>query len=229
MTNLYGLNAVTRSNGYGTKSQSVDEIYNSFVLGKVGKQEIQEPESVAGRFIEDVFAPVVTATAEDTSRISWASRFPTFSKIISKGGKVFDGLTGFIELGKSIYNETFKPNGSGEEIVVSVGRAVAKSATTSAILGAGMALTSSVFPLLVPGTLVIAAAGAGLWYLPNMAARAAENTIRGLGYAAGFSGQQGREAYDWLQEKGVQIGNKISQAEDAAVRFKELLASRKAR
>jgi hypothetical protein len=230
MTSLYGFNAVTRSNNLEPKSQTVDDVYNSFVLGGIRNREIAErSESFARRALENVVAPVIVETAEKKSPFSWASRFPTLSKIVGKGGKLFDGLTGILSLGKSIYKEAHKPNGSGEEIVVAVGNTVARSATTALLTSAGLALTSSVFPLLVPGILTVAAVGAGLWYLPDMAASATEKTIRGLGYAAGLSGEQGRDAYEWLQEKGMQIGNKISQAEDGVDQFKELLERRKYR
>lgn len=229
MTNLYGFNAVTRSNGYGQKPQSIDDIYNSLVLGNVENKEIKKSENIATKFLEDVFAPVITETAEKTSRISWASKFPTFAKIVGFGGKFLDAATGIVDLGKTVYEEAMNPSRSGEKIVVSVGKTVAKSLTTSAIAGVTIALTSSVFPLLIPSALVIAAGAAGIWYLPDIVARGVEKTIRGLGYAAGYSGSQGREAYEWLQEKDRQIGGKISQAEAAVTEFKELLAERKGR
>lgn len=217
-----------RSNDSYSNRLTVDDVYNAVVVRGQPTVTIQPQETVAQRMRDEVFFPMLTETADPKhGDLSWAKKFPAISKFARGAGKGLDGLTGIFEFGRAIYREQDSGIQTGEEVVVAAGKSVAKIATTGVIIGGAQALFAGVSPILVPPIVTLAAAGAGFYFLPRMAADLTENLIRGAGYASGATGERGRDAYESIKDSVVQIENKFESAGQALVDFKEMIDRRK--
>lgn len=223
MSDLKLNNYYSRGNG---GFRSVDEVYRAVVLNQPLNVE-PEKRSWHERLAEDVVTPSLNEIV-DNKRSIFRMTYPTISRVFGKIFRAFDIVGGV----KDVYQGWQKDltSGSyGEETAVAVGKNVIKAATSSAILASGVALSTGVFPLLVPGILTAGLVGAGLYYLPDLAAKGTEHLIRGFGYLVGNRNELARQSYDSLNNTVSSVQNKFYQAESAINDFHELIAQRKGR
>jgi hypothetical protein len=219
-----------RSNDSYSNRVTVDDVYNAVVVQGQPTVSLNREEPFAQRMRDDVFFPMLTETADPKhGDLSWGKRFPAISKAVRGAGKIFDGLTGLLDLGKAIFKEQDMGISTGEEVVVSAGKSVAKIATTGVIIGGAQALFAGIFPVIVPPIVTLAAAGAGFYFLPKLAADVTENLIRGAGYASGATGERGRESLDWIKGTVNQIENKLESAAQGLGDFRAMIDRRKGR
>jgi hypothetical protein len=204
--------------------RSVDEVYKAVVLNQPLNVE-PEKRSWHERLSDDVVAPSLGEVV-DNKRSIFRMTYPSISRVFGKIFRAFDIVGGVKEVYQGLQKD-ISTGGFGEETVVAVGRNVAKAAASAAILGSGVALSTGVFPLLVPGIFTVGLVGAGLYYLPELAAKGTEHLIRGFGYLAGNRSELGRQSYDTLRNTVSQAQDKFYQAESAINGFHELIEQRK--